>query len=669
MTRFNGPRELVVATRPDVSARAAAAGMTSLAGVDVSDVNAILAAAGASIEPLFGVSEDRLELAAQKLSTSGKTVPVLSRYYRVRASDDALDALAESLRKAASVEAAYVKPRAEPPQFGELPQATASAPATTPDFSPDQGYLEAAPGGIDARYAWTFPGGKGAGINIVDVEGAWNFAHEDLLANQGGAVGGTPSTDPSWINHGTAVLGIFSGDDNAIGVTGICPDANVSGISIFGPTGSSGAIHAAADRLAAGDIMLIELHRPGPRFNFQSRDDQSGYIAIEWWPDDRDAIRYAVTRGVIVVEAAGNGAENLDDNIYDVAADGFPPGWINPFRRTAGDSGAVLVGAGAPPPGTHGNNFGADRSRLSFSNYGSALDAQGWGAEVTSTGMGDLQGGANPNVWYTNAFNGTSSASPIVVGALGSAQGVMKTRGAPLTPASARSILRATGSLQQDGPNGPAAQRIGNRPDLRQIIGPSTTTVPVPLYRYWNSNSSEHFYTTDWGELGAGKFGWVFETIQCNVDARQAGSNVPLYRYWNSNGADHFYTTNYDELGSGKFGWVFESVQCYVYAQPKAGVVPLYRYWNSNGADHFYTTDWNELGNGKYGWIYELIQCYVYPPSAQQPPAGPPVEPSTMPSSFDISGANTLAIPQTFATAPVNNGAANVPQTFRRMGT
>ena len=51
----------------------------------------------------------------------------------------------------------------------------------------------------------------------------------------------------------------------------------------------------------------------GPRCDFNPRDDQQGYIPIEWWPDDFDAIRFAIGRGIIVVEAGGNGAENLDD--------------------------------------------------------------------------------------------------------------------------------------------------------------------------------------------------------------------------------------------------------------------------------------------------------------------------------------------------------------------
>jgi hypothetical protein len=60
-------------------------------------------------------------------------------------------------------------------------------------------------------------------------------------------------------------------------------------------------------------------------------------------------------------------------------------------------------------------------------------------------------------------------------------QGVLRAAGRPLlTPRTARDLLRATGSAQQDGPNGPRSARIGNRPDLRQMINsllPSPPTV------------------------------------------------------------------------------------------------------------------------------------------------------------------------------------------------
>jgi hypothetical protein len=177
-------------------------------------------------------------------------------------------------------------------------------------------------------------------------------------------------------------------------------------------------------------------------------------------------------KGVIVVEAAGNGAENLDDPIYSVRPPGFPAAWTNPFNRANRDSGAIIVGAGAPPPGTHGRDHGPDRSRLDFSNYGASVDAQGWGREVTTTGYGHLQGGSDENLWYTDRFSGTSSASPIVVGAVACVQANRKAKGQALhTPAQMRNRLRTTGSPQTDAPGRPATQRIGNRPNLKTLLG------------------------------------------------------------------------------------------------------------------------------------------------------------------------------------------------------
>ncbi len=75
---------------------------------------------------------------------------------------------------------------------------------------------------------------------------------------------------------------------------------------------------------------------------------------------------------------------------------------------------------------------------------------------------------------------------------------------------------------------------------------------------------------------------------------------VPLYRYWNPGGTDHFYTTQWSELGIGNHGWGFEGIQCYVCSQQQQGTVPLYRYWNPGISDHFYTNNWGEMGTGNY---------------------------------------------------------------------
>jgi hypothetical protein len=569
---------------------------------------------------------------ADTAGAAGAALPDLSVYYRVSGSPAApLEELAQGLREQEVIETAFVKPGAVPAQINDMAPLADDAPPVSPDFTARQGYLDAAPGGVNARHAWTRAGGTGANVRIIDIEGAWRFTHEDLLQKQGGVVGGTPTIDLGWRNHGTAVIGEFSGDRNAFGVTGICYDAVVSAVSIFG-IGSAAAIRLAADRLSPGDILLIELHRPGPRFNFTSPQGQLGYIAVEWWPDDYAAIRYATSKGVVVVEAAGNGAENLADGIYDInPGNTFPSTWRNPFRRSPADSGAILVGAGAPPPGTHGRDWGPDRSRLDFSNYGPNVDTQGWGREVTTCGYGDLQGGPDEDVWYTDQFSGTSSASPIVVGVMGCLQGALKAAGkAPLTPPQARDLLRATGSPQQAGPTAPVTQRIGNRPDLVAALARVLPPVvqPVPLYRYWNAAIADHFYTTSWAELGSGRNGWAYEGIQGYVLPQPRAGAAPLHRYWNSAIGDHFYTTNYAELGSGRYGWAYEGVQCYVPVSQQAGTVPLYRYWNAGAGDHFYTTNYAELGGGRYGWVLEGIQCHAYPQPVPLPPeaAGAPSE-------------------------------------------
>ena len=93
------------------------------------------------------------------------------------------------------------------------------------------------------------------------------------------------------------------------------------------------------------------------------------------------------------------------------------------------------------------------------------------GREVTTLGYGDLQNGGSEDRWYADEFAGTSSASPIVVGALACLQGIRRARGVkPLTPAQARAVLRSTGSPQQADTNAPLTQRIGNRPDLKALI-------------------------------------------------------------------------------------------------------------------------------------------------------------------------------------------------------
>jgi len=151
---------------------------------------------------------------------------------------------------------------------------------------------------------------------------------------------------------------------------------------------------------------------------------------------------------------------------------------------------------------------------------------------------------------------------------------------------------------------------------IEQYVKNSQLKKVLELYRYWNPKKYDHFYTTNWNELGIGKDNYYFDWIQGYVFPVNSTElkTVPLYRYWNVKIFDHYYTTDFSELGTGKDGYVFEWIECKVYknANDNLEAVPLYRYWNAKLKDHWYTTDFNELGYGKEGWVYEKIACYIF---------------------------------------------------------
>lgn len=154
-------------------------------------------------------------------------------------------------------------------------------------------------------------------------------------------------------------------------------------------------------------------------------------------------------------------------------------------------------------------------------------------------------------------------------------------------------------------------------------------TVISPLYRYWNPGASDHFYTRSANEIGTtvhgqfGNHGYQSEGIQCRIYQNQVEHSVPLYRYWNGQNRDHFYTTNSAEIGTttpgnvGNHGYKSEGIAGYCFPEQRPDTVPLYRYWNPGNADHFYTTNKIEIGTvtagqkGQHGYISEGIVCHV----------------------------------------------------------
>ncbi len=363
---------------------------------------------------------------------------------------------------------------------------------TPPNLEPQQGYLNAAPDGVNARSAWSVPGGTGAGVQVADIEGDWNLNHADLSAT---LIGPTPQDpDPAhYANHGTAVLGIMGGHNNGWGVTGIAFDSTYYVASVFFAEHVAGAITTALSVLAAGDVLVLELEIQGPEPN-------ASMVPIEWFESAYDAIQVAVGNGVIVVEAAGNGNQNLDDPKFNDGHAPFLPGH---------DSGAILVGAGGPPGFPEGK-----RARESFSDYGSRVDLQGWGDWIYTTGYGDKYWQEGTNFLYTGGFGGTSGATPMVAGACAALQGAYRAHyvGSSLSPDTMRTLLQLTGSPQLDGVH-PATEHIGPLPDLAAAL-----TLALPTW--------VDFAAT---EVGDGSFLYPFQELSSGLSSVPPNGTISIF--------------------------------------------------------------------------------------------------------------------------------------------
>ena len=131
----------------------------------------------------------------------------------------------------------------------------------------------------------------------------------------------------------------------------------------------------------------------------------------------------------------------------------------------------------------------------------------------------------------------------------------------------------------------------------------------VDMYRLYNPNSGEHFYTANKAERDMlTELGWRYEGIGWKAPEK---SNTPVYRLYNPNAGDHHYTVNvYERDWLVSLGWNYEGIGWY---SDDSKSVPLYRQYNPNeiAGTHNYTT--NKAENDmlvNLGWKGEGIGWY-----------------------------------------------------------
>lgn len=143
----------------------------------------------------------------------------------------------------------------------------------------------------------------------------------------------------------------------------------------------------------------------------------------------------------------------------------------------------------------------------------------------------------------------------------------------------------------------------GNTTFTAKFTKKATPSKKVAIYRLYNPNSGEHFYTATISERDkVRKAGWRYEGIGWYASSK----GIPVYRLYNPNAGDHHFTLNtYERDNLKKLGWRYEGIGFY-----SGGNQKVYRQYNPNAkaGAHNYTLNTHERDLLlKKGWRNEGV--------------------------------------------------------------
>ncbi len=170
-------------------------------------------------------------------------------------------------------------------------------------------------------------------VLVGDIDTGLDFTHPDLAANVDFAnsvscVGGVPNQNPAaWNddNGGTHTAGTIAAAQNRIGIVGVAPNVKIAGIKAGNADGYFFPEAVICSFMWAGshgiDITNNSYFADPWLFNCKNDAEQRAI-----WEAERRAIRWAESRGVVVVAAAGNENIDLSKTNVDTISPDFPPG-------------------------------------------------------------------------------------------------------------------------------------------------------------------------------------------------------------------------------------------------------------------------------------------------------------------------------------------------------
>lgn len=144
------------------------------------------------------------------------------------------------------------------------------------------------------------------------------------------------------------------------------------------------------------------------------------------------------------------------------------------------------------------------------------------------------------------------------------------------------------------------------------LIETEAAGASVPVYRLYNGNTGEHFYTLSSGESDhLQDVGWSYE----GIGWYSPKTGKPIYRVYNPNaqGGDHYYTASKGEANHlVSLGWRWDNNGKPVFYS--GGKVNLYVEYNPNAqsGSHNYTTSKNEHNHLlSIGWQFGAVAWKV----------------------------------------------------------
>jgi subtilisin family serine protease len=174
-------------------------------------------------------------------------------------------------------------------------------------------------------------------VVVGDIDTGLDYTHTALAPNVDfsrsvSCIGGVPNQDPAaWMDHhghGTHTAGTIAARPFTVGsrtVVGVAPDVKIAGIKAgnddgyFFPEAVICAFMWAGDH----DIAVTNNSYYADPWLFNCRNDKEQHAI---WKAEQRAIRYAMSKGVVVVAAEGNENIDLSKKNFDDTSPDYPPG-------------------------------------------------------------------------------------------------------------------------------------------------------------------------------------------------------------------------------------------------------------------------------------------------------------------------------------------------------